>query len=331
IPLGNYDEWPGSTLVEQGHEDKDRKDYGTHKALYDEGSQHYLTKVRPSYAARASSRSQALTSPTLRVSQHPEHNETAKSLHIQRHRNFPHNASMDPHSSLMKPQDNVRPSSQVTNSHKIELANKFIYMDVSTQTDPMQPPSKISSSRLAILQEEEAVAQLKHDGELARRKEALGLEWKHEHKMLELRHRYETTHMAPAVVDTAVAAPIMDHGKVDVEVTRGKGTWHEIIVPKGQVTIKGLAEQNANAGTLLGAIKPSMAISHGPTRNELSQRGGSNQHINEKGSSHGAKGQANASAPRLASAAPGTASPRDITTVLLSKLEEPPSVLDRQT
>ncbi|KAI4253233.1 MAG: hypothetical protein LQ352_003812 [Teloschistes flavicans] len=331
IPLGNHDEWQGRTPVERGREDKDRKEYGTYKALYGERSQHYLANSRPSYAARASSRSQTLTSPTLRVSQHPEHNETSKSLHIQRHQIFPHKVSMDPHSSSMKPQDNARPSLQVTNSHNIELANKVIYVDVSTQTDPMEPPSKISSSRLAILQEEEAVAQFKHDAGLARRKEALALEWKHEHKMLDLRQRYETTHKAPAVVGTAVVAPIMDRGKVDVEVTRGKGTRHEIIVPKREVTIKGLAEQNANAGKSSDAIKTSMAISNGPTRNELSQRGGSSQHINEKGSSHGAKGQTKASAPRLVSATPGTASPRKITAGLPSKLEEQLSVLDRQT
>ncbi|KAL8936658.1 MAG: hypothetical protein Q9211_004081 [Gyalolechia sp. 1 TL-2023] len=57
----------------------------------------------------------------------------------------------------------------------------------NTQTENIPIPS----SKLAALQEEEAIAQAKHEADMARRKQALALELEHESKVLELRYRFE--------------------------------------------------------------------------------------------------------------------------------------------
>ncbi|KAL9004994.1 MAG: hypothetical protein Q9188_002208 [Gyalolechia gomerana] len=68
-----------------------------------------------------------------------------------------------------------------------ETGNIRLYVNSSTQTENVQIPF----SKLAVLQEEEAIAQAKHEADMTRRKQALALELEHERKVLELRHRFE--------------------------------------------------------------------------------------------------------------------------------------------
>ncbi|KAL8727858.1 MAG: hypothetical protein Q9181_005550 [Wetmoreana brouardii] len=67
------------------------------------------------------------------------------------------------------------------------LIKKVIFVDAGTQTANLP----ISSSKLATLQEEEAIAQAKHNADMARRKEALTLELEYERQVLELRRQFE--------------------------------------------------------------------------------------------------------------------------------------------
>ncbi|KAL9602436.1 MAG: hypothetical protein Q9219_001860 [cf. Caloplaca sp. 3 TL-2023] len=68
-------------------------------------------------------------------------------------------------------------------------ARQQVQEHVGTQTDDIP----IASSRRSKLQEEEAIAQIKHTAEMKRRKEALELEFEYERKMLQLRYEYEHT------------------------------------------------------------------------------------------------------------------------------------------
>lgn len=70
---------------------------------------------------------------------------------------------------------------------RIQANSKRAYINATTQTERIQIPS----SKLALLEEEEAIAQAKHQAEMARRKQALDLELDHERNVLELRRRFE--------------------------------------------------------------------------------------------------------------------------------------------
>ncbi|KAL8634228.1 hypothetical protein Q9189_000147 [Teloschistes chrysophthalmus] len=90
------------------------------------------------------------------------------------------------------------------------------YVDAGTQTGPMDPASKISPIRLAILQEEEAVAQFRHVGIMTRRKEFLAVELRHQRNLLELR-RYAIFHEAQRVVAPERAAPGIGQGRPNAD------------------------------------------------------------------------------------------------------------------
>ncbi|KAL8688298.1 MAG: hypothetical protein Q9218_005758 [Villophora microphyllina] len=243
----------------------------------------------------------------------------------------------------MKSQGSAEPGLQAINGRTYPDTKKVFYVDASTQTEPMEPPSKISSSRLANLQEEEAVAQFKHEAEMARRKEALALEWKHEHKMLQLRQRFEPSPAPPSVVALNNDDRKVNGGTAHVEVPR-----REIKVQDGEATIKGIAEQTANLGAPSVEVKSSTALSNGPTHDACAERAGPKQDNHKKISDLDEKDQAKGSAPGLNPdrqsithkareypneplPTPRTISPRYIATALLSKLAEQPLNLDRQS
>ncbi|KAL8935813.1 MAG: hypothetical protein Q9216_005248 [Gyalolechia sp. 2 TL-2023] len=97
-------------------------------------------------------------------------------------------------------------ASQRIDIHKSE--NTRLYVNASTQTENIRIPSP----KLVALQEEEAIAQARHEAEMARRKQALALELEYERKILGLRHHYnqptKTTRMAqPASVTNSSHSP----------------------------------------------------------------------------------------------------------------------------
>lgn len=99
------------------------------------------------------------------------------------------------------------------------------YVDASTQTED----TSISSSKLALLQEEEAIAQRKHKAEMARRREAMALEFEHERQMLELRHQFEVR-SAKGGRSTAASVDRLDSPRLaaptqqDQTINEGKAT-----------------------------------------------------------------------------------------------------------
>ncbi len=60
------------------------------------------------------------------------------------------------------------------------------YIDAGTQTDIVP----ITSSKLAMLQEEQAIAKIKHEAEMARMQENMDRTFEHERRMLELRNSF---------------------------------------------------------------------------------------------------------------------------------------------
>ncbi|KAL9582805.1 MAG: hypothetical protein Q9212_003087 [Teloschistes hypoglaucus] len=181
----------------------------------------------PSTAAIASS--SLGTGSSSSFSQHEEHKEPAEILpllpllplarpssllplpHPLPERSTSLNAPKDLHSSLTS-----IPSAQVTSGRQFPNSSRITYMDVGTQTDQMDPTAKISPIRLAILQEEEAMAQFRHVGAMGRRQEFLAAELQHQRDMLEL-PRYAIFREAQRVVAPAGAAPVIGQGQPNVE------------------------------------------------------------------------------------------------------------------
>ncbi|KAL8946110.1 MAG: hypothetical protein Q9222_007452 [Ikaeria aurantiellina] len=104
----------------------------------------------------------------------------------------------------------VSTMSPATTRGQYRASTQIIYTNASTQTDHVQ----INSSKLALVQEELAIAQLRHEAEIARRKESLALELGYERQVLELRHKFEvptkkrSTEPSPATNGSLFMTPL---------------------------------------------------------------------------------------------------------------------------
>ncbi|KAI4112665.1 MAG: hypothetical protein LQ345_006217, partial [Seirophora villosa] len=140
-------------------------------------------------------------------------------------------------------------------------ALRIVYVNASTQTKNIQ----IQSSKLALLQEEEFIAQTKHASEMKRRKQALDLELEHERRVLELRHRFEMPTVVPSgrldqagsLVNSAPSAETVEALQAQIHASVGTAERNGMSPVKEEVQV---AEQPANAAQelrIMGASRHS--------------------------------------------------------------------------
>ncbi|KAL8832642.1 MAG: hypothetical protein Q9170_004802 [Blastenia crenularia] len=185
--------------IDSAHSAHSRDRYSTSQKAYDENHRHHGTsETSVSKLEHANLLKRPAQSP-VPLSKHEENTKRQRKDAV----------------NGMAPPKPVAGAKIITDMKEpIDPKIKRRYMDAGTQTEKILIPS----SKLTILQEENAIAQMKHsaemvlkqqthEAEMVRREQRLALELDHERKMLELRHRFRLPTAQGGPSTSAIATP----------------------------------------------------------------------------------------------------------------------------
>ncbi|KAL9593505.1 MAG: hypothetical protein Q9179_005851 [Wetmoreana sp. 5 TL-2023] len=210
--------------------------------------------------------------------------------------------------------------SPIVHRNQHPATKKVIFVDAGTQTANLP----ISSSKLATLQEEEAIAQAKHNADMARRKEALTLELEYERQVLELRRQFEI----PTAKGDGVSAEIVSEyviPKLVEPVQATEATNENGSGPNASDELKGSSLEYEQLLAPEQASKTTLRNETGPNANDA--LGGSSPEYEPEESNPGLKVLG---ASRNQSAVQQKHSGPDVTAATLPAATGPSPTVDRQ-